>query len=166
MIILGVDPGLKHTGWCVTREGKPVDWGTIIPPPVDGRLQPDYVLGIVCPEILKLTKEYHPDYAAVEQVAYYGIRRSITLPLSHVAGGIVGCLVASQVPTALLLAAQRRAVKPWPGSRKWTEHERDAYALATVLRAARLALLAGDASTRRRYSAVNRRTITIQPNAS
>lgn len=161
-MIIGIDPGLRHTGWCVIDEdGKPVARGTIVPPG-RGRIQPHEVLNVVLPALDAVVTKYRPDYAVVEQVAWYGSSKRITLPLSHVAGGIAGYCTGLGCDTYLLLAAQ----KTFSCQRKgWTEHERDAYVLATVVRKHLVAAAAGERSAHPSRSAVARRKITVDRSA-
>jgi hypothetical protein len=163
MIILGVDPGLRHTGYAVvdTVSGRCVARGTIVPPG-RGRIQPEVVLDYVLRIFDDLVDQHDPAWGAVEQVAWYGSSRRITLPLSHVAGGLAGFLVGRGIPTCLLLAMMRAKVKYHDA---WTAHENDAYALAIALRKHLAALAAGDPSALPKRSAVARRIISARRSA-
>jgi Holliday junction resolvasome RuvABC endonuclease subunit len=157
MRVLGIDPGLRHTGWAVIDDkGRAVAKGTIVPPG-RGRIQPHEVLEYVLDRLCYIIAEFVPDVAVVEQVAWYGRGRRITLPLAHVAGGIAGFLLGRYIPVHLLLAAQKNFVCRRKG---WTEHEKDAYVLAIVVQKAVVADGAAGSSTRRKPSAVVRRKIT------
>ena len=127
MIILGVDPGIKHTGWAVLQGSRPLAVGTLVPA-IKGRLLPSEVLAFVLPAITELISKYTPSVTVVEEVTWYGRARRAMLPLAHVAGGIAGMSSALGVPTFLLLAAMRNKTRKWPD--KWSEHERDAARLA------------------------------------
>jgi hypothetical protein len=157
MTILGVDPGLRHTGWCVLGDaGVVAARGTIVPAG-RGRIQPHEVLNIVLPELGRVVDRYQPSIGVVEQVAWYGSSKRITLPLSHVAGGIAGFLVGLGLSVYLLLASMRGDEC---ARRGWTQHERDAYELASVAKRHQAALAAGDRSALPERSAAARRIIT------
>lgn len=164
MIILGVDPGIRHTGWVVLDDQTVVGRGTIVPPG-RGKMLVSQALSFILPEIAAVLAAYHPSIASVEEVTWYGKTRRITLPLSHVTGAVAGVCLASGVSVCLLLANMRKNIKGPRGSAKWTEHERDAYALATVLRKHLVALAAGEASALPARSAIPKRIITALVNA-
>lgn len=127
MVILGVDPGIKHTGLCVLDNGKPVFTTTLIPPG-RGKFLVSEVLCHILPAINAAISKYTPSVTVVEEVTWYGRARRAMLPLAHIAGAIVGTSIARSVDTYLLLANMRNKTKRWPT--KWTEHERDAARLA------------------------------------
>lgn len=161
MIILGVDPGLRHLGVAVLEDGKVLYHDTMIPPGRGKISTEDAIRAALCFMSI-LIEEWGPDYAVVEQVTWYGKRYRIMLPLSHIAGACVGYLV-HHCPVYLLLANQRRPVripKAWLGE-SWDDHQRDAAALATVVRRHHAALAAGDPSMHPKLSAVARRIITV-----
>ena len=88
-IILGVDPGLKHTG-CgiieqVNKEIRYLDSGTIDTSP-DMKF-PDRLLKIYT-EIEKVILEYKPDAIAVEQ-SIYAQNVSVALKLGHARGMVI-----------------------------------------------------------------------------
>lgn len=161
MRILGIDPGLRHTGFCLTEgENRVVARGVLVPPG-RGRIQPHQVLSAILPAVEKLIKQHQPTLAVVEQVTWYGKGRRITLPLAHVAGGLVGFLLANKISVYLLLANQKTILCR---KRGWSEHEKDAYVLATEVRRYLAAENAGDVSTLRRRSAVGQRKIIVPRN--
>lgn len=127
MVILGIDPGIKHTGLCVLDDGKPVFATTVIPPQ-SGKVLVMEVLECLLPVLNAVISKYSPSVTVVEEVTWYGRARRAMLPLALVAGAIVGTCIARRVDTYLLLAAMRNKSKRWPT--RWTEHERDAARLA------------------------------------
>lgn len=162
MIVLGVDPGLRHTGWAVVKDsGQAAARGTLIPPG-HGRIQPHEVLEYVLPRLTDVIERFRPDIVVVEQVTWYGRGRRITLPLAHVAGAIAGMCVGLGLPVYLLLANQKTFTCQ---KRGWSEHEKDAFVLATEVQRYINALAAGDTSIRRKRSAVGARVITAGRNA-
>lgn len=127
MVILGFDPGIRHTGWAVLRDSHPLAVGTLVPA-TTSKLLPSEVLAFVRPVVIELISKYTPSVTVVEEVTWYGRARRAMLPLAHVAGAIAGMSSALGVPTYLLLAAMRNKTKRWP--KRWSEHERDAARLA------------------------------------
>lgn len=139
--ILGVDPGLRHTGWAVVdmASGRLLDTGLIVYP--EDRPIPSFP-GPYIEWILRgldaVLVEHAPGVAAVEQVTWYGSRQRVTLPLSHVAGAIVGYLLAKGLDVFLLLAGMKRGGRA-RGDRlerrlKVSRHEVDAAMLAWTVR--------------------------------
>src|SRR5262245_20676360 len=92
MRIIGIDPGLRHTGYNVLEDGKSIASGTLVPP--DDSLTITSVLSYVLPRLYNVIGQYAPTIAVVEEVAWYGRPKKITLPLSHVAGAIMGLCAA------------------------------------------------------------------------
>ena len=166
MKILGVDPGLRHLGLAVLEDGRVVDHYTVVPKG-RGKIPIEQALTTAMGALNNVFKDHFISYAAVEQVSWYGKRHRVMLPLSHVAGCLVGYLCACGVPSCLLLAHQRRPVKiprAWRGE-SWDEHQRDAAALATVLHRHLLAVHAGEPTALPKVSAVARRLITAPRSA-
>lgn len=130
MIILGVDPGIRNTGVAVLADGKAV-YRTTVSPKQRSKLIPSEVIRCLTPVLNAVITKYTPSVTVVEEVTWYGRARRAMLPLALVAGAIVGISIARHVDTYLLLASMRDKVKTWPKS--WTEHERDAAALAMRL---------------------------------
>ncbi len=137
----------------------------VIEVPGSGKLPVHEVLQTVLPGLACLLERYGPDTVVVEQVTWYGRARRITLPLSHVAGGIAGYVLAAGANVYLLQASQRLREIP-PSWQKWpTDHERDAAALAIVVHQHLHARTADGVSTPPKPSAVLARIITAPPNA-
>lgn len=161
-VILGIDPGLRHTGYCVLVDGKPREHGVIR---LEGHGKVAIadalrcMVGGLCPVLSRCGPL---DAAAVEQVGWYGSRKAITLPLSHTAGCLVGFLLACDVPVYLLLANQRKPVAVKRPRAGWEEHDLDALELAIVAKAHLDAVAAGEGSIPRALSAVDRRRITVE----
>lgn len=130
MIILGVDPGIRNTGIAVLDGGKAV-YRTTVCPQQRTKLIPSEVIRCLVPVLSAVLTKYTPSATVVEEVTWYGRARRAMLPLALVAGAIVGISIARNVDTYLLLASMRDKTKTWPAS--WTEHERDAAALAMRL---------------------------------
>lgn len=162
MRVLGVDPGLVHCGWAVLEDGKTIAVGTLVPPAVEKHTI-NTTLAYLIPELDKIVGQYFPTAAAVEQVAWYGTRKRITLPLSHVAGAIVGLLLARGITTYLLLANMKTAKVR--RRKAWDEHQYDAVVLAKVIHDYNVAEDAGDNSYLQKRSAVGQRRIIARPNA-
>lgn len=162
MKILGIDPGLRHTGFCLTGEGDRVVARGVLVPPGRGRIQHHQVLAYVLPRLGVLIDEHRPDIAVVEQVTWYGRGRRITLPLAHVAGAIAGFCLSRNVSVYLLLANQKTFLCR---KRGWSEHEKDAFVLATEVRRYVAAETAGDRTILRKRSAVGARRIIAGSNA-
>ena len=127
MIILGLDPGIRNFGYAVLNDTK-VSRRGVWTPPGKGKLLASQVLAYVLPLLAQLVAETAPEIAVIEEVVWRGMRRRITMPLSHVAGGALGLLVGQGVPVYLLTPGMKtRGVKT---PRGWTEHEADAANLA------------------------------------
>lgn len=161
MRVLGVDPGLLHTGWAVLDDGKPIALGTLIPPK-KVELTSHFVLSFVVPQLLAVAREHLPEVVAVEQVTWYGKAKRITLPLSHVAGGIIGALLTLEIPVYVYLPGMKPKVR---ARKAWDEHQKDAVALALAATQHEAALIAGDTSFLRKHLAASKRRITIARSA-
>ena len=134
MKALGVDPGLRHTGWCVIEDGpvRVLAKGTIIPP---GSTQPEVVIPFVLKELRNVWATHGIGAVVVEQVTWYGKGRRITLPLSHVAGAVSGFFLGKRLPVSLVLPAMKKRIKKKPfrfSGAGWTEHAKDAALLALL----------------------------------
>lgn len=158
-ITLGVDPGLKHTGWAIL-EGNRVKAHGVLLYPEDGKHPTEEYVRFVLSGLRMIDFEYSPTQAAVEQVQWHGRRQRITMPLSHVAGAITGYLVAKGIPVCLLTPNMKKGVK-FKQPKGWSDHEYDAALLAKKLLLWRAAESAGDASDMARWDAVRRRIITV-----
>lgn len=126
--VLGVDPGLRHTGWAIVANGKLGAHGLILTPGT-GKLSVARALAFILPALDEVEEVHTPDVAAVEEVVWRGVRRKITMPLSHVAGAIVGSLVARGVRTYLLTPSMKAKKLPRLYG-EWSDHEQDAARLA------------------------------------
>jgi len=99
--ILGIDPGIRNTGWALVRNGRPTKWG-LWETPGEGRLTSAMVLAWVLPKLGALVAAEKPTSAAVEEVVWQGRAKRIALPLAHVAGAIAALLVARGVRVLLV----------------------------------------------------------------
>lgn len=165
MKLLGVDPGLRHTGLAILDRdsGKVLDTELLLFPGRGYKFIGTYLEWIL-PRVAEYVDEHKPRLAAVEQVGWYGRRQRITMPLSHVAGALVGLLWGRAIPVYLLPANMKQGPdvdKRRP--RGVSDHEHDAVLLARKVRAWLRAESAGDASGLRRLSAVGSRRISIVP---
>lgn len=130
MIILGIDPGLQHTGIALLKDGKLTFATTLL------RKGPSNFNASV-DLILTYLGHVAPTYAAVEDVLWYGRPRSGMLPLACFAGIITGYLLSHGVPVYLLPASFRTVknagVKKfhYPKALK-DDHQKDAYQLALI----------------------------------
>lgn len=158
--IIGIDPGLRHTGYAVLQDGKVVEHGVILAKGY-GKLPISDAIRVACGGIAPILARYHPDAVAVEQVGWYGSRKNITLPLSHVAGALGGLVLSMGAVLYLLLAAQRRPVALKRPRRGWQEHDLDAYELAIRAKQHLDVVAAGGTSIPRDLLAVAKRSITI-----
>lgn len=157
-MILGLDPGIRHTGWGLVDNGKPRRWGLWLTPGT-GKLTSAQVLAFVLPNLDTLVAKYNPTYAAVEEVVWQGIRRRITFPLAHVAGGLVGFLVARGV-RVLIVSPSMKNHQQLKLRGNPSEHELDAIRLA--LRAHDADTVAEDSSLSRRSLATARKIIAVR----
>ncbi len=115
MRVLGIDPGLRATGYGILEEGKRVlDAGTIRPrgDAVAERLYEIYN------SICELIDEWQPDWAAIEEVIYHknvssalllGAARGVTLLALHQKG--VKIREFSPTSVKLIVAGNGRASK-------------------------------------------------------
>lgn len=160
MKILGVDPGLLHTGWAVLDNGRITARGVILFPEEGKHPTEEYVRYIV-PEMIKVITAHRPAYGAVEQVAWHGRKQRVTMPLSHVAGAIIGVLYSHGVHVCMLTPNMKKGITlKQPAS--WSDHEYDAALLAKKLAKYLDAERAEDASALKVLEAVGRRIITVE----
>mgnify|MGYP001558261413 CR=1 FL=1 len=163
--VLGIDPGVKHTGWCVLKAGKPIARGIIIPPG-EGKHGVAEVLAWVLPRMRRILLDYGPTLVAVEEVTWYGRGRRITLPLSHIAGALMALSALSTSATFVLLPGQKIKKRPRWITSKWSEHEADAALLAlAAINLQELLSCAEPADTvceRKRQLAVSKRLISVE----
>lgn len=150
--VLGIDPGIRNTGWCILVDGKAKAHGVI-----HTQRQPWVeCIAIILNRLDNMVGDWSS--AAVEHVAWYGRSRKITLPLSHIAGAITGFLIGTGIPVYCLIPSMK-AKKKWPA--KWSEHEKDAANLALVAEQYESARSAADASYLRLHLAVGKRRLSV-----
>jgi hypothetical protein len=162
-IVLGIDPGLKHTGWAVLTDGRPTAHGVLLFPE-DGKHPTEEYVRFVLQGLSSIVNKYRPAQAAVEQVQWHGRRQRITMPLSHVAGAVTGYLVACGLPVCLLTPNMKKGVT-YKQPKGWSDHEYDAALLAKKLLLYRDAERAGESSDLQRLDAVRRRIIIVTDSA-
>jgi crossover junction endodeoxyribonuclease RuvC len=95
--ILGVDPGLRHTGWgVITMDGPRLGWiahGVINPDP-DADLA--VRLGMLCEGLRAVIHEHDPKEAAVEET-FVNINPKSTLLLGQARGAALATLAAARL---------------------------------------------------------------------
>jgi crossover junction endodeoxyribonuclease RuvC len=95
--ILGVDPGLRHTGWgVITMDGPRLGWvahGVINPDP---SLDLAERLGVLCDELRAVIQQYAPDESAVEET-FVNINPKSTLLLGQARGAALATLAGARV---------------------------------------------------------------------
>lgn len=115
MIILGIDPSLRRTGYGVIRMLSPdraevLDCGIIA-------VRPDHAhsecLRRLIGGVRELTAVYHPENAAIED-AFYGKNIKTSMILSMARGAIIGTLAEAGVP--VYAYSPRRAKKAVVGT--------------------------------------------------
>jgi hypothetical protein len=161
-LILGVDPGIRNTGWCIisSKTGRAGRHG-VIQPPGAGNITTEWAVQYTLNKLGEIIAAELPCCASVEQVVWQGRRRRIAIPLAHVAGAIVGFILGQGIPVYVLTPNMKPkdGVVPLPDG--WSEHEGDAANLARVARMNELAVIADEDSPLLKRSAVNRRRITV-----
>ena len=160
MLILGVDPGIRHTGIALLRDGKVIYRDTLVPPQKD-KLPYYHIIPFVLEKITNVLKKEDVEAAAVEEVAWYGRNRRVTLPLSHMAGSIIGLLLTNDIPVYVLSPTMKKSVKVKGGfNSSWDEHQKDAALLAQVAANTEGASVVEKSSTRSPLYRAARRKIT------
>ncbi len=95
MIILGIDPGLAHTGWGVveTRKGlcRARAYGCVTTQAADAI---DRRLGAIFSEITRVITTYHPSQLAIEQIFFGENERSAIATAQARGAAIVACAQA------------------------------------------------------------------------
>jgi len=155
-LILGIDPGLRNTGVALLQDGK-IIWKVTWVTPGKGKVP----IGDAVKFVLNQLDAYiavNPDVVVVEQVGYQGTFARIALPLAHVAGAIIGYWRGRKVPVYCLWAHMKKAKAP-RGSSRWTEHEKDAAILATVIDR----YLSGNEAYRLKHSVLSKYLINGHP---
>jgi crossover junction endodeoxyribonuclease RuvC len=107
MIILGVDPGLRVTGFGLIREDGNrliyISSGVIRTP--DGTL-PER-LKVILDGITEVVSTYRPDQSAIEKV-FVNVNPQSTLLLGHARGAAIAALVQQNIPVAEYTALQTK----------------------------------------------------------
>ncbi len=95
--ILGVDPGLRHTGWgVITMDGPRLGWvahGVINPDP---KMDLADRLGFLCEELRAVIHEHDPNEASVEET-FVNINPKSTLLLGQARGAALATLAAARL---------------------------------------------------------------------
>lgn len=160
MIVLGVDPGLRHTGVVVVGPTGKVRHHSLIEYPERGKHLVSNYLSFILPRLDKIVSKFRPGWAGVEEVQWYGSRKSILVPLSHSAGAIIALLWARGVSVVPILAQMRRKIRLGRVPASWSEHEKDALAIAFRVQDYVNALDAAAGSIPAGMEAMARRVIT------
>jgi len=105
MIILGIDPGLRTTGWgLITKHGQRISYlasGTV--KTIDGTL-PDR-LKTIFGSVEEIVMRYQPDCAAIEKV-FVNVNPQSTLLLGQARGAAICALVNANLAVAEYTALQ------------------------------------------------------------
>jgi crossover junction endodeoxyribonuclease RuvC len=100
MRILGIDPGIRCTGYGVItvdrREPGLVDYGTITPPPVAGIGER---LSVLYDDLMQLMEMMAPDHMAIES-AFYGLNVKSAMILGQARGVALLCAAHRHLTTA------------------------------------------------------------------
>ena len=104
--ILGVDPGLRHTGWgVIAMDGPRLIWiahGVIKP---DTTADMAYRLAILCDELRAVIEAHAPQEAAVEET-FVNINPRSTLLLGQARGAALATLAAAKLKVAEFAATK------------------------------------------------------------
>jgi crossover junction endodeoxyribonuclease RuvC len=118
-VILGIDPGLQHTGWgVVVADGPRLGWvgHGVIHPPVGAELATR--LGLLVEGLLDVIATYRPGEAAVEETFMANNARSALL-LGHARGAALATLAGANLPVAEYAARRvKKAVVGTGGAEK------------------------------------------------
>lgn len=89
MIILGIDPGLKNTGWgVISYDGKtyrPVSYGTI---ETDEKESIEDRIFTICEDLGVISEKYHIDEVSMEDIFFFK-NISSAIPVAKVIGAII-----------------------------------------------------------------------------
>lgn len=91
-IIIGIDPGLQHTGWgVIAASGNKISWVAhgVINPPTSLSLADR--LGILARELREILETYRPSEAAVEET-FFANSAKTSLLLGHARGAALAVL--------------------------------------------------------------------------
>lgn len=161
MRILGIDPGIKHTGLAILVDGKITDTTTIIIPD-SGKISIERAMGYILPRLPQFYNTDEPLHAiGLEQVQWYGRAKRITLPLSHIAGMFAGYFYSIGVPVYLLLPTMKNA--KIHRRKNWDEHQYDAARLARVVFEYETARATGDTAYLQKHAVMERRCVSARP---
>ena len=98
MRILGIDPGIRRTGYGLIAVPGPepalVDYG-IITPPADSEMSRR--LAVIYDDLAQLIERSHPDELAIEST-FYGANARSALVLGHAKGVALLCAAHHQLP--------------------------------------------------------------------
>ncbi len=124
MKILGIDPGIKATGWCLLNAGKVVSRGVIQRP---GRAKATWaVLFGIWTELEEVLFATTPELVVVEDYVWYGRQRGFAT-LCKLVGGIVARVHRHAQIKVITPKEKGAKKKPRKG---WSQHETDAYWIA------------------------------------
>jgi hypothetical protein len=132
MDVLGIDPGLRSTGFALVREGK-VEYTHTFVCPGSGKQPVEEFLRHILEHAKFVLNEYQPDVVAVEQAMWYKAVAKVTLPLAHVVGALCGLAYARGARVYLLPARMKESAPKTRRLKAWSDHEYDAVLLARLL---------------------------------
>ena len=96
-VILGIDPGLAHTGWGVIEERgaktTPLAYGCIETSP-DNDLA--YRLCVICDKIEAVLERYQPDELGIEGI-YFGVNTKSAIATAHARGAVMVAIGRRQI---------------------------------------------------------------------
>lgn len=140
MIVLGIDPGSRRTGWgCIRREGGRVEligagvWSTRPSDPLAGRLAALHAEARAC------MAEFAPDVVAVEAV-FHGVNTRSLVVLGQARGALLAALGETAAPFLEMSPAEvKKAVTGRGGATK----DQVAHMIAALLGPQSVAALEG-----------------------
>lgn len=97
-IILGIDPGLLHTGWAVIESAgqtrKYISSGVILPKAKDSL---EARLAKIFNEVIKVCETFHPDECAIE-ITFVNNNPTSTLLLGHARAAAIVAVGTREIP--------------------------------------------------------------------
>lgn len=109
LTILGVDPGLRRTGYGVIavddHKMRPLDWGVIAGATDDARLALAPRIARIFNGLSAVIDRHHPHYAAVE-IVFVNVNPQSTLLLGQARGAAISALTHAHIPIWELTALQ------------------------------------------------------------
>lgn len=99
-IILGIDPGLQHTGWGIINSiGNKLEYiaSGVVSPPKDSDIA--LRLNVIAKEISSYIELYKPEEAAIEET-FINENAMSSLKLGHVRGAIMVTIGSFNIPIA------------------------------------------------------------------